>query len=92
MKNNIKFSLLIACTIFMSSHCIGQININKISNKVKSQIPKQKKEGSSALSNDQVIKGLKEQNMSIILSQSELNHTEDIFDKQFIIERGENVK
>ena len=39
----------------------------------------------------EVIKGLKEQNMSIILSQSELNHTEDIFDKQFIIERGENV-
>jgi len=29
--------------------------------------------------------------MSIILSQSELNHTEDIFDKQFVIERGENV-
>ena len=60
MKNKIKFSLLITCTIFMFSHCIGQININKISNKVKSQIPKQKKEGSSALSNDQVIKGLKE--------------------------------
>ena len=39
----------------------------------------------------EVIKGLKEQNMSIILSQSELNHTEDIFDKQFVIERGENV-
>jgi|TARA_A100001015_G_scaffold32053_1_gene35652 branched-chain amino acid transport system ATP-binding protein len=39
----------------------------------------------------EVIRGLKEQNMSIILSQSELNHTEDIFDKQFIIERGENV-
>ena len=60
MKYNIKFSLLIACTIFMSSHCIGQININKISNKVKSQIPKQNKEGSNALSNDQVVKGLKE--------------------------------
>mgnify|MGYP006436377393 FL=1 len=60
MKNNIKFPLLIACTIFMSSHCIGQININKISNKVKSQIPKQNKGGSNALSNDQVIKGLKE--------------------------------
>ena len=39
----------------------------------------------------EVIKGLKEQNLSIILSQSELNHTEDIFDKKFIIERGENV-
>ena len=39
----------------------------------------------------EVIRGLKEQNMSIILSQSELNHTEDIFDKQFVIERGENV-
>lgn len=39
----------------------------------------------------EVIRGLKEQNLSIILSQSELNHTEDIFDKQFVIERGENV-
>lgn len=39
----------------------------------------------------EVIKGLKQQNMSIILSQSELNHTEDIFDKQILIERGENV-
>ena len=39
----------------------------------------------------EVIKGLKKQNMSIILSQSEQNHTEDIFDKIFLIERGENV-
>jgi branched-chain amino acid transport system ATP-binding protein len=39
----------------------------------------------------EVIKGLKKQNLSIILSQSELNHTEDIFDKKFVIERGENV-
>lgn len=39
----------------------------------------------------EVIKSLKEQNLSIILSQSESNHTEDIFDKKFIIERGENV-
>ena len=60
MKSNIKFSLIITCTIFMFSHCIGQININKISNKVKSQIPKQNKEVSNTLSNDQVIKGLKE--------------------------------
>ena len=60
MKNNIKFSLFITCTIFVFSNCIGQININKISNKLKSQIPTQNKEGSSALSNDQVIKGLKE--------------------------------
>ena len=34
----------------------------------------------------EVIKGLKKQNMSIILSQSEQNHTEDIFDKKFLIE------
>jgi hypothetical protein len=60
MKNINKFSLLITCTIFMISTCVGQININKISNKLKSQIPTQKNEGSSALSNDQVIKGLKE--------------------------------
>ena len=39
----------------------------------------------------EVIRDLKEQNLSIILSQSELNHTEDIFDKQYVIERGENV-
>ena len=39
----------------------------------------------------EVIKGLKKQNMSIILSQSEQNHTEDIFDKKFLIERGQNV-
>ena len=39
----------------------------------------------------EVIKGLKKQNLSIILSQSERNHTEDIFDKKFVIERGENV-
>ena len=39
----------------------------------------------------EVIRGLKKQNLSIILSQSELNHTEDIFDKQYVIERGENV-
>ena len=39
----------------------------------------------------EVIKGLKKQNMSIILSQSEQNHKEDIFDKKFLIERGENV-
>ena len=39
----------------------------------------------------EVIKSLKKQNMSIILSQSEQNHTEDIFDKKFLIERGENV-
>ncbi len=38
-----------------------------------------------------VIRDLKKQNLSIILSQSELNHTEDIFDKEYIIERGENV-
>ena len=58
MKSNIKFSLIITYTIFIFSHCIGQININKISNKVKSQIPKQNKV-SNTLSNDQVIKGLK---------------------------------
>ena len=39
----------------------------------------------------EVIRGLKKQNLSIILSQSELNHTVDIFDKQYVIERGENV-
>jgi branched-chain amino acid transport system ATP-binding protein len=39
-----------------------------------------------------VIKGLRSENLSIILSQSELNHTADIFDKKFVIERGENVQ
>ena len=60
MKSNIKFSFLVTCIIFIFPHCIGQININKISNKVKSQIPTQNKEVSNALSNEQVIKGLKE--------------------------------
>ena len=60
MKNNIKFSLLLTSAIFVFSHCSGQININKISNKLKTQIPTQNKEKPSALSNDQVIKGLKE--------------------------------
>ena len=39
-----------------------------------------------------VIKGLRSENLSIILSQSELNHTADIFDNKFVIERGENVQ
>ena len=60
MKNNIKISLLLTSTIFMFNHCIGQINMNKISNKLKSQIPTQKNEEAGALSNEQVIKGLKE--------------------------------
>ena len=39
----------------------------------------------------EVIKNLKSLDLSILLSQSELNHTDDIFDKEFLIERGENV-
>lgn len=38
-----------------------------------------------------VIGGLRGQGMAVILSQSELNHAFDIFDREFVIERGANV-
>ncbi|PDH49213.1 MAG: hypothetical protein CND37_02210 [Bacteroidetes bacterium MED-G20] len=38
----------------------SQININKLSNKIKNEIPIKKSENSNSLSNDEVIKGLKE--------------------------------
>ncbi|MBP5855424.1 ATP-binding cassette domain-containing protein [Marivibrio halodurans] len=38
-----------------------------------------------------VIGGLRGHNMAVILSQSELNHSFDIFDREFVIERGANM-
>ncbi len=39
----------------------------------------------------EVIFGLSRQNLSVIVSQSELNHSQTLFDREFIIERGANV-
>jgi len=38
-----------------------------------------------------VIAGLRGQGMAMILSQSELNHSFNIFDREFVIERGANA-
>ncbi|MCR9219675.1 MAG: ABC transporter ATP-binding protein [Alphaproteobacteria bacterium] len=40
----------------------------------------------------EVIAGLRGQGMAMILSQSELNHSFNIFDRDFVIERGANVE
>ena len=50
--------VLLAFCLFGSIQ--SQINVNKLSNKLKAQIPVQKNEVSTILSNDEVIKGLKE--------------------------------
>lgn len=39
----------------------------------------------------EVIFGLSRQNLSVVVSQSELNHSQTLFDREFIIERGANV-
>ncbi|MEM1048345.1 MAG: ATP-binding cassette domain-containing protein [Pseudomonadota bacterium] len=39
----------------------------------------------------EVIFGLSRENLSVIVSQSELNHSQTLFDREFIIERGANV-
>jgi len=39
----------------------------------------------------EVIGGLSGHGMAVVLSQSELNHSFDIFDREFVIERGANV-
>ena len=53
--------LVISFFIFcFFSNVQSQINVNKLSNKIKNEITIQKSKKSSALSNDEVIKGLKE--------------------------------
>ena len=38
-----------------------------------------------------VIFGLREQDLSVVVSQSELNHSHALFDREFVIERGANL-
>ncbi|WP_119168668.1 ABC transporter ATP-binding protein [Algihabitans albus] len=38
-----------------------------------------------------VIFGLRQQNLSVVVSQSELNHSHALFDREFVIERGANL-
>ena len=38
-----------------------------------------------------VIFGLRKQNLSVVVSQSELNHSHALFDREFVIERGANL-
>ena len=60
MKKNIKNSILFILISFVSTIGYSQININKLSNKIKSELPSKKSENSSLLSSDEVVKGLKE--------------------------------
>ena len=56
---NIRFVLVFLIFCFLNS-VKSQINVNKLSKKVKSQIPIKKNESGTVLSNEEVIKGLKE--------------------------------
>lgn len=38
-----------------------------------------------------VIFGLRKQDLSVVVSQSELNHSHALFDREFVIERGANL-
>ena len=38
-----------------------------------------------------VIFGLRQQDLSVVVSQSELNHSHALFDREFVIERGTNL-
>jgi branched-chain amino acid transport system ATP-binding protein len=39
----------------------------------------------------EVISGLKGTDLSVLISQSDLNHSQSLFDRQYVIERGANV-
>ena len=60
MNKNIRNSVLIILVTLFSNIGYGQININKLSNKIKSLIPSEKNENSRLLSSEEVVKGLKE--------------------------------
>ena len=60
MKKNIINSILIILVTLFSSIGYSQININKLSNKIKNELPFKKNENSSLLSSEEVVKGLKE--------------------------------
>lgn len=58
-KNKINF-IIILTTFFNVNSSLGQININKISKEIKSKLPTEKRPTNNILSNEEVIKGLKE--------------------------------
>ena len=60
MKKNIRNSVLIILVTLLSSIGYSQINIRKLSNKIKSDLSFKKNENSSLLSSEEVVKGLKE--------------------------------
>jgi hypothetical protein len=60
MNKNIRNSVLIILVTLFSSIGYSQININKLSNKIKSELHSKKNENSSLLSSEEVVKGLKE--------------------------------
>ena len=60
MIKNIINSVLIILIVLFSSIGYSQIKINKLSNKIKSEFFSKKNENSSLLSNEEVVKGLKE--------------------------------
>jgi len=60
MNKNIRNSVLIILVTLFSSIGYSQININKLSNKIKSELSSKKNKKSSLLSSEEVVKGLKE--------------------------------
>ena len=53
-------SIILIPLVLVVSNCTSQINLNKISNKVKEQVNNNTTPSTNPLSNDEVIKGLKE--------------------------------
>ena len=60
MKKNIRNSVLIILVTLFSSIGYSQININKLSNKIKKELLDKKNENSNLLSIEEVVRGLKE--------------------------------
>ena len=60
MKKNLSKILFLFSLSCLFCTCSSQINMNKLSNKVKDQIEEKKPKSTNALSNEEVIKGLKE--------------------------------
>ena len=60
MKKNKTNFITVLITIFFVNSIYCQININKISKEIKTKLPTEKKTTNNILSNDEVIKGLKE--------------------------------
>jgi hypothetical protein len=60
MKNNFTKNILFLAFILSILNCSSQINLNKVSSNVKNKISSKKSSDSGPLSNDEVVKGLKE--------------------------------